>query len=68
MTTEAPFTRSGVALGMGFDMNGDNKCHPLCYPDSFAGEAGTVAHCTMPQVCTDIWGIFSSANPVGLCI
>jgi hypothetical protein len=41
--------------------NGDNKCHQLCIP----GDGGD--SCTTGS-CTDVWGIFSSANPAGLCI
>jgi hypothetical protein len=46
--------------------NGDNLCHTLCVPDGAAD--GGAPSCVGPAVCTDVWGLFATAKPVGLCL
>jgi hypothetical protein len=72
------YIQGTAAAGHGFDANGDNLCHKLCYlgnmtpsvPDAgfdFADGGALAGPCSSGQTCTDIWGLAATAEPVGLC-
>ena len=48
---------------------GDDKCHLLCSP-GYSSDAGSVPPVSCPgsAVCTDVWGLFTSIRPAGLCL
>ena len=39
--------------------SGDNRCRQMCAPGGLACASGA---------CADVFGLFGSANPVGLCL
>jgi len=45
---------------------GDNQCHHLCAQNAVAVDAGSPA-CSAPQSCHDLWGLFGTPKPIGLC-
>ncbi len=53
-------------LAAAFAGVGDNLCHTLCLAGTGAPDAGTT--CTLPATCHDVWGLFGTAQPVGLCL
>jgi hypothetical protein len=55
----------GQPAGQGFDPRGDNLCHRLCNPPGFAGAA---LPCPIGLTCRDVFGLFFSGNPAGLCL
>jgi hypothetical protein len=52
-------------------MGGDNLCHPLCLgvPDGGVepNTDGGVPPCPAGQACDDVFGLFASTTPLGLC-
>jgi hypothetical protein len=46
-------------------LGGDNLCHPLCV-EGGTGDGGT-PNCVSPATCHDLWGLFGTAKPFGLC-
>lgn len=44
---------------------GDNRCRALCYQNASGGDGGP--GCTTPDTCQDVFGLFDTANPIGLC-
>jgi hypothetical protein len=48
---------------------GDSKCHVMCAPEPDGGvpDGGGAPGCPPGQICGDVFGLFSSANPIGLC-
>ncbi len=46
---------------------GDNKCRQMCYPPG-EGQIDAAANaCPSGTFCSDVFGLFATANPIGLC-
>jgi hypothetical protein len=65
----------GMGTGGGFDSLGDDKCRRLCYKSGFTPPAVDGGIGTPPAACggatptcKDVWGLFATTNPVGLCV
>ena len=43
--------------------SGDNRCHALCNKDAGDGGVG----CAGAETCQDVFGLFASTTPIGLC-
>jgi hypothetical protein len=58
----------GFECNLSGAFNGDNRCHALCVaaPDGGVSDAAT-ADCPTGQRCDDVFGLFSSTTPIGLC-
>jgi hypothetical protein len=52
------YLTGGQPAGQGFDAAGDNRCHKLCYAGS----------CPPGSTCRDVFGLFTTTNPVGMCL
>jgi len=46
---------------------GDNLCRTLCYAPGSGPPDGGALTCAAPQTCDDLWGLFGTATPIGLC-
>jgi hypothetical protein len=54
------------------DLAGDKRCHPLCNqgsPSKTIGvpDGGAVAGACTTGSCKDVWGLFATSYPIGLC-
>jgi hypothetical protein len=46
--------------------SGDDKCHSLCV-EGGGNPDGGAPPCASPSSCHDVWGLFGTSHPVGLC-
>jgi hypothetical protein len=57
----------GLECNLSGAFNGDDRCHALCVPPPDGGVDGGASGCPMGQACADVFGLFSSSAPAGLC-
>jgi hypothetical protein len=56
----------GLECNLSGAFNGDNKCHAQCVPGGGTADGGS-GECPAGQACDDVFGLFGSSAPVGLC-